>query len=57
MKPLQMIFLDKRARLPYYCGKENIVVYDYELGTKLKLVDGNISILMEIEMENQHLSG
>lgn len=51
-QPLHLIFLDKRAKMPYHCGKGKIVVYDYVLGTKLRLVDGRLSTLMEIEMED-----
>jgi hypothetical protein len=49
--PLHLIFLDGHARLPYYCGVDEIVVYDHVLGVKLCLVDGRLSILMEMEIE------
>ncbi len=52
MQPVHLIFLDGRAKMPYYCGNGEIVVYDYVLGTKLRLVDGRLSTLMEIEMED-----
>lgn len=52
MQPVHLIFLDGKAKMPYYCGKGEIVVYDYVLGTKLRLVDGRLSILMQIEMED-----
>lgn len=49
IQPLHLIFLDGKARMPYYCGDGKIVVYDYMLGVKLRLVDGRLSILMEID--------
>ena len=49
VKPVHLIFLDSKAKMPYYCGEGKIVVYDHILGVKLRLVDGRLSILMEIE--------
>lgn len=48
-KALHLMFLDSNARMPYYCGKHEIVVYDHVLGVKLRLVDGRLSSLMNIE--------
>jgi hypothetical protein len=52
LQPMHLIFLDGRAKLPYYCEKGEIVVYDHMLGVKLRLVDGRLSTLMEIEIED-----
>lgn len=52
LQPLHLIFLDKRAKMPYYCDESEIVVYDPVMAVKLRLVDGRLSILMEIEMED-----
>jgi len=52
LQPLHLIFLDRRAKMPYYCDENEIVVYDPVLAVKLRLVDGRLSILMEIEMED-----
>lgn len=50
LQPLHLIFLDGSARMPYYCGDGTIVVYDEILGMKLRLVDGRLSTLMDIEV-------
>lgn len=50
IKPAHLVFLDERATLPYYCGQGKIVVFDGELGVKLKLVDGRLSTLVSIEV-------
>lgn len=50
VKPSHLVFLDERATLPYYCGQGKIVVFDGELGVKLKLVDGRLSTLVSIEV-------
>ncbi len=45
-----LLYLDKKATLPYHvdmCGE--IVCFDSKLGLKLKLVDGDISALIEAE--------
>jgi hypothetical protein len=48
--PLHLLYLDSKASMPYYCSnEEGFVIYDRYLGTKLKLADGKISTLMEIE--------
>lgn len=49
MQPLHLIFLDRRAKMPYYCGDKEIVIYDPVLAVKLRLLDGRISLLLEIE--------
>ena len=49
VKPAHLIFLDDHAVLPYYCGDGRIVVFDAELGVKLRLVDGRLSVLVSIE--------
>jgi hypothetical protein len=47
--PKYLTFLDQKSKMPYYCDKKMIVMFDHVLGVKLRLVDGMISILMEIE--------
>ena len=49
IKPTHLMFLDEHATLPYYCGDGRIVVFDSELGVKLRLVDGRLSVLATIE--------
>lgn len=51
-----MLWLDAKAEWPYYIGfgvdhggAHNLVVFDHKLGIKLKLADGAISNLREIE--------
>lgn len=53
ISPMHLVFLDDRATMPYYLDTEKriIVVYDRMLGVKLRLVDGRLSILLEIETE------
>ena len=45
----ELLYLDKRATLPYYLSSDKLVLFESELGIKLKLADGDLSILMEIE--------
>jgi hypothetical protein len=47
--PKHLICLDRTARLPYYFDKQHIVVFDSEFGIKLRLVNGRLATLMEIE--------
>jgi hypothetical protein len=49
IKPIHLVFLDDHATLPYYCDDGHIVVFDHELGVKLRLVDGRLSTLVNIE--------
>jgi hypothetical protein len=49
IKPSHLMFLDEHATLPYYCGDGRIVVFDDELGVKLRLVNGRLSVLASIE--------
>lgn len=45
----ELVYLDRRAHLPYFCSAEKIVLFETELGMKLKLMDGDITRLCEIE--------
>lgn len=45
----ELIFLERRAVLPYFLSRERIVTFESELGIKLKLAGGDVTILMEIE--------
>ena len=48
--PMELVYLDKKARLPYWIDDQgNVVMFDPELGIKLKLADGDITILMEMD--------
>jgi len=49
LKDTHLLYLDSKATMPYYCGSGTLVVYDHVLGIKLKLADGLISTLIEIE--------
>lgn len=47
---LELVYLDKKARLPYWIDDiGNVVMFDPELGIKLKLADGDVTILMEMD--------
>jgi hypothetical protein len=52
IKTKYLVYLDKIASLPYHYGREYIVVFELHLGTKLKLADGDIDVL--IDMEKSH---
>lgn len=45
----ELLYLDRKARLPYFCAEGRIVVFETELGMKLKLWGGDISALVRIE--------
>lgn len=48
--PMELVYLDNKARLPYWVDDGgNVVMFDPELGIKLKLADGDIAILMEMD--------
>lgn len=49
IRPVHLIFLDKIAKMPYHCGDKEMIIYDSILAVRLRLVDGRLSILMEIE--------
>jgi len=46
--PTHLILLDTIAKLPYYCGDDHLVVYDHQLGFRLRLIEGRLSILKQI---------
>jgi hypothetical protein len=47
---LELIYLDRRAKLPYHIRENgNLVMFDPELGIKLKLADGDIRTLIEMD--------
>ncbi len=49
LTPPQLLFLDARAKMPYYCNDNEIVIFDPKFAVRLRLVDGNIGTLMEID--------
>ena len=49
LMPLHLLYLDQHASMPYYCSNDGFFIFDHHLGIKLKLADGHIEILMEIE--------
>lgn len=49
-RPSLLVFLDAVAKMPYYCGGVYLVVFDHLLGYKLRLVEGRISTLKQIEI-------
>jgi hypothetical protein len=46
IRPKHIVCLDRETR-PYYFNKEQVVVFDYELGVKLRLVGGRLSTLLD----------
>ncbi len=52
VKPREIVYLDKKARLPYYVEQNgNLVMFDPDLGLKLRLSDGDISTLMGMDAD------
>ena len=49
--PVHLVFLDE-ITLPFYLDEHRIVVFDAELGVKLRLLDGRLSKLVSIETDN-----
>ena len=45
----EVLWLDRRATMPYHLQGERLILFESELGMKLKLADGDIRTLMEIE--------
>lgn len=45
----EILYLDHRASLPYFVSDERVVLFESELGLKLKLADGDLATLIEIE--------
>jgi hypothetical protein len=50
LTPKHLICLDDSAVMPYYFDTNHIVVFDAEFGMKLRLVNGRLSTLMNIEV-------
>lgn len=48
-KVRHLVYLDKNAQLPYFCNAECVILFELGLGTKLKLADGDIQTLIEME--------
>lgn len=51
LHPSHLLYLDARATMPYHCCAKGFVIYDQHLGIKLKLADGRISILIEMDAD------
>jgi hypothetical protein len=49
LTPLHLLYLDQHASMPYHCNNDGFYIFDHDLGIKMKLADGHIEILMEIE--------
>lgn len=45
----ELLYLDRRAKLPYFYSVDKLVVFETELGMKIKLYDGDINALISIE--------
>jgi hypothetical protein len=45
----RLLYLDRRASLPFYYSNERLILFEGDLGLKLKLADGDLDILMEID--------
>jgi hypothetical protein len=50
LAPLELVYLDRKAKLPYHIGEAGkLVMFDPELGIKLKLADGDVGTLMRLD--------
>jgi hypothetical protein len=49
MQPSRLMFLDRHARMPYFCDPTKIVIYDPLFAVRLRLVAGHLATLMEID--------
>jgi hypothetical protein len=48
--PLELLYLDRKAKLPYFIKVDgDLVMFDPELGIKLKLADGDIETLIDMD--------
>lgn len=45
----EILYLDRKARLPYYLSLERIVLFESGLGMLVKLADGDLSTLIGME--------
>jgi hypothetical protein len=44
-----LLYLEREARLPYFCSAEKIVLFETTLGVKLRFYDGDIGRLRQDE--------
>ena len=51
LQAAHMIYLDRNATMPYYCSSDGFVLYEDQLGIKLKLADGRVATLLDIERD------
>jgi len=49
MQAQHLLYLDKKAKMPYYYSNTDIIIYENELGIKLKLADGSIDTMIQID--------
>lgn len=49
MQPSHLMFLDRHARMPYFCNPTRIIIYDPLFAVRLRLVNGCVATLMEID--------
>ncbi len=40
-----ILYLDSRATMPYFCSKDRVVVFETKLGVELRLADGVLATL------------
>lgn len=45
----ELLYLDRRAKLPYFCSDEKLIVFETELGMKIKLYGGDINAIIAVE--------
>jgi hypothetical protein len=49
LQPAQLMFLDARGKMPYFCNESEIDIYDPAFAVRLRLVNGQVATLMEID--------
>ena len=47
-RPAHLMFLDTMAKLPYFVGDDFLITYDHIMALRLRLVEGYLSILVQI---------
>jgi hypothetical protein len=45
-----VLFLDRHAKMPYFCDRQKLVVYDKRFAVYLRLVGGDLAALMTIDI-------
>jgi hypothetical protein len=50
LRPIHLLFLDRHAKMPYFCDRQKLVVYDKQFAVYLRLVGGDLAALTAIDI-------